>query len=222
MKGSGKRAQQLGTEELAPLFVHPATPGRLWVVAVLIALPAIAIVAVGLLRGSLPAGAGLAGIVVLPALAYGIGNLVLMERSKGVEFCGSCHETMGPIVESVFEDNGSLASTHFRGGTVPNSEGCYICHSGYGIWGDFGAKTAGLRHMLNTVTGGFEFPLELRGPFDINACLNCHAETASFRAVEFHQNADIQRALLSREMGCTGACHPPAHPAQALNGAGAQ
>ncbi len=209
----------VGTEELGPLFVHPAAPGLLWIVAALFALPAVAIALVGLLRGRLPPVAALAGLVLLPIFAFLLGNLVLMERSKGVEFCGSCHATMSPLVASLSEENGSLAAIHYMNGSVSHSEGCYSCHSGYGIWGDAGAKMAGVQHMLHTVTGNYEFPLTHYGAFDIDSCLVCHAETQAFRAVESHRNPDIQSLLVSREMACTGACHPAAHPPEALNGA---
>ena len=41
-----------------------------------------------------------------------------------------------------------------------------------------------------------------------------------WRAVEAHATEEIVRALLSREMSCTGMCHPAAHPPEALSGKG--
>ena len=70
------------------------------------------------------------------------------------------------------------------------------------------------------MTGRYELPLQIRGSYNIDACLACHAESGRFRAVVAHQLPDIQRALLAREMGCTGACHPAAHPPEALTGGG--
>ena len=55
-------------------------------------------------------------------------------------------------------------------------------------------------------------------PFDIDSCLDCHAGARPFREAVVHQDADIQRMLIDREMGCTGSCHPAAHPPEALNG----
>ncbi len=72
--------------------------------------------------------------------------------------------------------------------------------------------------MVHTVTGRYELPLKMWKPFNINACLACHAESTRFRAVEAHRIPDIQKALVAREMGCTGVCHPAAHPAEALSG----
>jgi hypothetical protein len=114
----------------------------------------------------------------------------------------------------------SLAAIHYQRGAVSRVEACYTCHSGYGIWGTFAAKKAGMRHMIHTLTGGYELPLALNGPFDIDSCLGCHLGASRFRAVEMHQSPEVQQALGSREVGCTGACHPSAHPPSALGGGG--
>ena len=160
---------------------------------------------------------GVLGLVLTMA-AYGLGMLMVMEESKDVRFCGSCH-VMTPIVASLrATDGSSLAAVHFTRGLVPTHEACYTCHSGYGIWGTFAAKKAGTMHMLHNLTGHYALPLELNGPFDIASCLGCHAEAASFRAVEAHQDPNVQQALLSHAMACTGACHPAAHPEEALTG----
>jgi len=187
------------------------------VLPILVALPAMLILAWGLVRGRLPAPMGVLGLVLTMA-AYGLGMLMVMEESKDVRFCGSCH-VMTPIVASLrATDGSSLAAVHFTRGLVPTHEACYTCHSGYGIWGTFAAKKAGTMHMLHNLTGHYALPLELNGPFDIASCLGCHAEAASFRAVEAHQDPNVQQALLSHTMACTGACHPAAHPGEALTG----
>jgi hypothetical protein len=196
--------------------VHPVVD---WprVLPILVALPAVVILVWGLVRGRLPPAAGVAGLV-LPIAAYGLGMLMLMEESKDVRFCGSCH-VMTPIVESMHAtDDASLAAIHYTRGLVPTAEACFTCHSGYGIWGTLGAKRAGVMHMLRSLTGRYYLPLELNGTFDINSCLGCHAGAATFRAVPAHQDSDVQQALLNHAMACTGACHPAAHPEEALTG----
>jgi len=196
--------------------VHPVVD---WprVLPILVALPAVVILVWGLVRGRLPPAAGVAGLV-LPIAAYGLGMLMLREESKDVRFCGSCH-VMTPIVESMHAtDDASLAAIHYTRGLVPTAEACFTCHSGYGIWGTMDAKKAGVMHMLHTVTGDYSVPLTMHGPFDIDACLGCHAHAPRFRAVEAHQTPELQQALVTREMSCTGACHPPAHPESALSG----
>ena len=207
-------------EELGPLFVHPQTVSEpvLWLLPALFALAALILCAIGLVRGRLPEVWVTTGLVTLPALAFTLASLMLMERSKKTEFCGSCH-VMQPIVASLHQENGSLASAHVhKWGAVPFGGACYTCHSGYGIWGNVGAKYSGIWHMVHTVTGRYELPLKTWRPFDISPCLACHAESTRFRAVEAHRVADIQNALIAREMGCTGVCHPAAHPAEALSG----
>jgi hypothetical protein len=206
-------------EELGPLFVLPHDPRYLWIVALLAAAPAIGIALFGLVRGRLPAVAGAAGVLI-PVFAYVLGHLFVLEESKSVAFCGSCHETMGPVAASLGQDNGSLASIHWRRGRVPHADACYKCHSGYGIWGSVRAKRAGISHMVHTLTGSYEFPLQARS-FDVHSCLGCHAEAVPFRSVEVHRDPDLQRQLLSGELGCAGLCHPPAHPEEALRGSGA-
>ena len=202
-----------------PLFISSSVAAVEWIrlLPILVAVPAMLILAWGLVRGRLPAPMGVMGLVLTVA-AYGLGMLMVMEESKDVRFCGSCH-VMTPIVASLSATDGSsLAAVHFTRGLVPTNEACYTCHSGYGIWGTFGAKKAGTMHMLHNLTGHYALPLELNGPFDIASCLGCHAGAASFRAVEAHQDPDVQQALLRHTMACTGTCHPAAHPAEALTG----
>jgi len=213
----------MNSAPVGPLFVSPPVAAAVdWarVLPVLVALPAVAILVWGMVRGRLPPYMGVA-VLVLTLASYGFGMLMVMEESKDIRFCGSCH-VMTPIVESLRATDGeSLAAIHYTRGLVPTSQACYTCHSGYGIWGTFDAKKAGTMHMLRNLTGSYTFPLELHGTFDIASCLGCHAGAASFRAVAAHQDHDVQEALLSHTMACTGACHPAAHPEAALTGGGA-
>ena len=208
----------MDAQDLGPLFVHPATDHDLWILAVMVGAVGVAIAAVGLVRGRLAPRVAFAGLAVIPAVAAILGNVVVIRDSTTVEFCGSCHVPMSPIVESLRADDGSLASIHYARGAVHTGEACYDCHSGYGIWGGLDAKRAGVSHMLHMVTGRYELPIQMRGPFNIDSCLSCHAETPGFRGSPAHNLENVQAGLLSREMGCTGMCHPSAHPAEALNG----
>jgi cytochrome c nitrite reductase small subunit len=210
-------------DELArsPLFTHPGdlTEPIFGVVPLVIALVAMGICVVGLVRGRLAESTLAVGIVGLPLLAFALANTVLLDRSKETEFCESCH-LMVPIGESTRADDGSLASFHVSHGAVPTAQSCYGCHSGYGMWGDLNAKLSGVEHMVHTVLGSYELPLRLYRPYNIDSCLACHAESKRFRDVEVHATAEIQEALLSSEMSCTGMCHPAAHPPEALSGNG--
>jgi hypothetical protein len=201
---------------LGPLFQTPHDPHYLWIFGCALAIPAIAAIAVGMVRGRLPTAWVLpAGL--LPLFAYAVGYLFMLEESKSVAFCGSCHETMSPLVESLSSDDDSLAASHVRVAAVSRAQACYVCHSGYGIWGARDAKLAGVRHMWRTLTRSYAFPIEAHR-FDLNSCLGCHAEAEPYRAAEDHHDPDVQQALLSGEEGCTGLCHSEAHPEEALYG----
>jgi hypothetical protein len=206
-------------ETLGPLFERPHDPDRFWILIAIAAVSVIAASAIVLVRGRLPAVLSSYVFLLLPAMAYLLGDIHVLEESKRVTFCGSCHETMSPLVEALMNDEDSLAGVHWNRGAVSHEEACYVCHSGYGVWGGVNAKMAGVQHLLHTVTRDFDFPLEIAGNFDIKSCLDCHAEAVPFREEESHQDPDVQEALLSGDMSCAGTCHLPAHPEEALMGA---
>jgi hypothetical protein len=210
-------------EALGPLFIPPADVNWFWLVVLIPAVPAIVLLLIALVRGRFPGGrligGGIAGAAWLLSLfAYLLGALHLTEEAKRVEFCGSCHETMPPLVASLSSEEESLAAIHYQRGAVSRVEACYTCHSGYAIWGTVSAKRAGLGHMWRTLTHDYEFPLEHKGPFNIDSCQNCHAGTRAFREVEDHRDPELAQAMFDREIGCTGDCHPAAHPESALHG----
>jgi hypothetical protein len=126
---------------------------------------------------------------------------------------------MSPLVASLAEDNGTIASTHWRSGAVSHVDACYQCHSGYGIWGTVDAKMAGVMHMVRTVTGNYALPIQAHS-FDNGACLGCHAQAVPFREVEEHRDPEVQQDLLSGTSSCAGECHEDAHPESALWGVG--
>ena len=206
-------------EALGPLFVAPHEPDRLGPLIAILAGVVIGAAVVALVRGRLPDVLSLSALLLVPLFAYALGDLHLLEESKRVDFCGSCHATMSPIVKAMRGDTEYLASIHYRRGAVPHDSACYRCHGGYGFWGDTLAKFAGIMHMVHTVTGSYEFPLQKSGTFDIASCLDCHAQAAPFRAQEAHRDPDLQKLLLAGEIGCVGACHPAPHPPEALEGA---
>jgi hypothetical protein len=208
-------------EELGPLFVAPHEPDRLGLLVAILAGAVIAVALVALVRGRLPDLFSFSALLLLPLFAYVLGDLHMLEESQRVEFCASCHETMSPIAEAMRSDTEYLSSFHYRRGAVPHDAACYRCHGGYGLLGDTKAKLAGVMHMVHTVTNGYEFPLQKSGTFDIASCLDCHAQAAPFREQEAHRDPDLQKLLLSGEMGCTGVCHAEPHPPEALEGAAA-
>jgi nitrate/TMAO reductase-like tetraheme cytochrome c subunit len=205
--------------DLGPLFVPPSEPHRLWILVFAVAVPCIVVALIVLVRSRLPTALASTVMLLLPVFTYVLGDLLVLEESKSVRFCGSCHQTMSPVVQAMRSDGETLSAVHYQTGAVSHAEACYECHSGYGIWGTVDAKMAGVKHMIHTVTGNFDFPLKHHGTFDISSCLSCHAAAKPFRKAETHRDEGIQQALLSGAMGCTGVCHPAAHPESALNGA---
>jgi hypothetical protein len=208
-------------EDLGPLFIHPYEAGYFWIVVLIVSSLTIVACLWVLIRGQLPLALSSSFMVLFPVIAYLLGDIHLMNESKRVDYCGSCHESMSPLVETMREDDSTLAGLHYQRGAVSYKTACYSCHSGYGLTGDMSAKFSGIEHMIHTAMGTQAYPLTLRRPFNIDSCLDCHSEAAPFRAVEVHRDPGIQQALVSREMGCTGACHVTAHPSAALNGAAA-
>jgi hypothetical protein len=206
--------------ELGPLFVDKTEVHLLWIVAAIAAAAAIGFAVYAFVRGNVSRELGLAGLVVVPGVALLLANLEVVDRSKEMPFCGSCHEPMAPLVTSVIEANGSLASNHYQSGAIKGDTACYTCHSGYGLLGDIKAKRAGLGHMWHELWGSYDYPLAMNRPFDIDACLDCHRHAPKFRAVSVHTDPETQKLLASRELSCAGACHPSAHPPEALNGSG--
>jgi hypothetical protein len=92
-----------------------------------------------------------------PGIAVLLGNLEVVGRSQEMRFCGSCHEPMAPLVASVIEANGSLASNHYQSGAIQGKTACYTCHSGYGLQGDLKAKRADCA-TCGTSTGAATIP----------------------------------------------------------------
>ena len=208
----------MNDEALGPLFRLPDDPHYLWLFGAAVTVLAIAVLLVGLVRGRLPT-ALLLPAFLLPVGAFTLGYLFLLEESKSVTFCGSCHETMSPLVAALEYDDGLIASSHWRRGAVSHVTACYQCHSGYGIWGAVGAKRAGVMHMVRTITGDYQLPIQAKR-FDNASCLGCHAEAVPFREVEEHHDPDVQQELLSGASSCAGECHEAAHPEEALWGVG--
>ena len=81
-------------EDLGPLFVAPHEPDRMGLLIAVLAGVVIAVALVALVRGRLPDALSSSVLLLLPLFAYVLGDLHLLEESKRVEFCGSCHETM--------------------------------------------------------------------------------------------------------------------------------
>ena len=127
-------------ESLGPLFVHPSEPNRLYLITLFLSSVTIVVAGIALIRGRVPLAIRSSALLLIPIFAYVLGNLQILEDSKRVEFCGSCHGSMSPVVEAMREHETSLAGIHYQKGAVSYEQACFSCHSGYGIWGNFNAK----------------------------------------------------------------------------------
>jgi nitrate/TMAO reductase-like tetraheme cytochrome c subunit len=146
--------------------------------------------------------------VLLPVLVIAMGNVVGLAQAKKVEFCHSCHLTMGPFVNDM-QNPGSatLAAQHFRNRWSPEDQ-CYACHASYGLFGDVRAKRKGLEDFLKYYTGTYHLPVRMHAPYPNAECLKCHDRTPKFLESETHRQALAQ--IRSDEFRCIE-CHGPAH-----------
>ncbi len=148
------------------------------------------------------------GLLVLPAIVLISSGATVLEETKRVAACGSCH-VMDPFVNDMQNpQSASLAARHFRNRWIADHQ-CYHCHTGYGAHGTLAGKRDGLRHWLLYVTSTYKEPIEFSGSYPNANCLECHAGQATFQEVTSHQA--LSDYLGTDQVGCV-ACHGPPHP----------
>lgn len=147
-------------------------------------------------------------LLVFPLITV-LGTMeTVMEETKTVTSCNSCH-VMEPFVNDLRDANSpTLAARHFENKWIPKQQ-CYQCHTTYGVHGTLAAKRDGFRHWLLYVTETYDEPIEYSGSYPNGNCTTCHAGTESFQAVPSH--SALQPLLASDEVSCIR-CHGPAHP----------
>lgn len=161
----------------------------------------------------------LIGFAVLAPLAYLLNAGLAIGGAKSVAFCNSCHVMNDYVTDLQNPDSEHLAAQHFQYRWIADHQ-CYTCHSDYGLFGDVGAKMAGLRHVWFYTVGGYEVPLKIRDTYDNQRCLFCHGPVKSYQEIgEHEQNA---AAIANSTKSCVGgACHVGPHPkSAALAGTG--
>ena len=152
--------------------------------------------------------------VLLPLLVVAMGNIVGLQQAKKVEFCQSCHLTMGFFVEDMQDSSSqTLAAQHFRNRWSPEDQ-CYACHASYGMFGDVRAKWKGLQDFLKYYAKTYELPVQMHAPYRNAECLKCHERTPKFAESEYH--VDGLAEIRSGELGCLD-CHGPAHAEQVIS-----
>lgn len=147
-------------------------------------------------------------LFVLPVIV-GLGtSATVLETTKTVESCGSCH-VMDPFVNDLQNPNSTtLAARHYKNKWIADYQ-CYTCHTTYGAHGTLAGKRDGFRHWLLFVTQTWDEPISYSGSYPNANCTACHAGTSSFREVESHRA--LSSKLRANEVSCTS-CHGPAHP----------
>jgi len=150
-------------------------------------------------------------LFVLPLLVGMSASVTLLETTKTVESCASCH-VMDPFVNDLFhQESTSLAARHYKNGWIAETQ-CYTCHTTYGAHGTFEGKRDGFRHWLLFVTQTWEDPITYAGSYPNINCTACHGGTTAFREVPSHQG--LSHKLQTDQVSCTS-CHGPAHPTPA-------
>ena len=150
----------------------------------------------------------LLGLFILPLLVGVSAMGTLLEETKTVESCASCHVMEPFVFEMQAPEGGSLASRHYENNWIEDNQ-CYHCHTTYGIQGDLAAKRDGFRHWLLFVTETWPEPIEFAGSYPNQNCTKCHGGTPKYNNVPSH-NA-LAEDLATNEVSCVS-CHGPAHP----------
>ena len=133
----------------------------------------------------------------------------VLEETKSVQSCASCHVMQSFVRDLTNPASDSLASAHYRNRWISDNQ-CYTCHTSYGVHGTLDAKLGGLRHWWLYVTGTWTAPIRYRGRYPNDNCLTCHGGTPKYELVATHRK--MAAALLSDQTSCAS-CHVP-HPKQ--------
>ncbi len=147
-------------------------------------------------------------LLVFPLLSVLATMETVMEETKTVNSCQSCH-VMEPFVGDMKDSSSTtLASQHFSNKWIPKQQ-CYQCHTTYGVHGTLAGKRDGFRHWLLYVTGTYDMPIQYSGSYPNANCTSCHAGDPDFESVDVH--SAIRTRLATDKVSCTS-CHGPPHP----------
>ncbi len=147
-------------------------------------------------------------LFVLPTTATLTSTATVMEETKKIEACGSCH-VMHPFVNDMKNPaSPTLAARHYKNNWI-SREQCYSCHVTYGINGTLEGKRDGFRHWLLYITNTYNNPIKYTGSYPNSNCMYCHEETTKWKRVKSHQ-ALVEEFSADR-IACIR-CHGPPHP----------
>ncbi len=150
----------------------------------------------------------LIGLFLLPLIATWSTTATVMEGTKSVQACMSCH-VMHPFVNDMTNPNSpTLAARHYKNEWIAKDQ-CYACHVSYGVTGTMEGKRDGLRHWLHFVTSTYPDPIQFVGSYPNSNCLSCHASTSKWVRVTSHQA--LMGEFAADRIACIS-CHGPPHP----------
>ena len=149
---------------------------------------------------------------VMPLFLLVIGNFAVLEYAKEERNCSGCHRVLKTYeMDMKNPASDSLAALHFQHRFAPGTS-CYSCHTNYGVHGSVAGKIAGLGHALRYLTGQYQLPLKIAGPYPNALCLQCHQGAKRFMAREEHLDGPgrTSASLFGDKARCLD-CHKPAH-----------
>lgn len=150
----------------------------------------------------------LIGLFVLPMIVTWTTTKTVMEGTKSVQACMSCHVMLPFVNDMENPSSPTLAARHYRNNWIAKDQ-CYSCHVSYGATGTVEGKRDGFRHWLYYVTNTYSNPIQFAGSYDNSNCLTCHQNTGKWEHVKSHQA--LAAEFSSDRIACI-ACHGPPHP----------
>lgn len=150
----------------------------------------------------------LIGVFLLPLAATWSTTATVMEGTKSVQACMSCH-VMHPFVNDMINPTSpTLAARHYRNNWIAKDQ-CYACHVTYGITGTLEGKRDGFRHWIHYVTNTYQDPIRYVGSYANSNCLSCHQNTGKWVRVASHRA--LANEFSTDRIACIS-CHGPPHP----------
>jgi len=150
----------------------------------------------------------LLALFVLPLTATLSTTATVMEGTKSVQACASCH-VMHPFVNDLKDPSSStLAARHYRNSWIARDQ-CYACHVTYGATGTLAGKRDGFRHWVYYITNTYSDPIKYAGSYENSNCLACHRQTTKWEQVKSHQA--LAEEFATDRVTCIR-CHGPPHP----------
>ena len=162
-------------------------------------------------------------LAVFPVTAAYQGFTLQMERAQSTEFCLSCHVMTDHGRSLRIDDASYIPAQHFQNNRIPRDRACYACHTDYTMFGDFSAKTRGMRHLVVQYLGTVPKPeaLRLYQPYQNRECLHCHAGARRFEeGSAHHKTPDLLPRVKSGALSClSSGCHEFIHDVGSLKDA---